>query len=162
MVIDRRKNLMKYAEEAAYSSKGHLKSADWVSLSLKVYVTLPILASIILLCWQNMPIWLERTLNCIAFTFSTLALTSPLVSNQNQASQTIEDHMTLGNEYLDVYKEIRDMVSNGIITDEQSNQISSKMRTLDQRTNKLRISGAARCWSRCVINKEMDLDWIEK
>ncbi len=161
MALDRRKNLMKYAEEAAWSSKGHLKSADWVSVSLKIYVGLPIIVAIILLSWQGMPSWASRLLNCIAFIFSSLALTSPLVNNQDQATKNVEDHMTLGNEYLQVYKDIRDLSTEETITKEAFDQISKRMKELDLKTNKLRIGSIARIWSKYTINGEMDLEWIK-
>ncbi len=160
MPLNNRQNLMKYAQEAAYSSKGHFKSADWLSLSLKLYVGLPIIISIILLSWQNMASWASRLLNCVAFIFSSLAITSPLVNNQNQAIQTLENHMALGNGYLILFKSIRDISTQEIIRKEDIEQISNKMKELDEKTSKFRIGKAARLWSKCVIKREMDLDWI--
>ena len=153
---------MKYAEEAAYSSKGHFKTADSFKSSVKVYISLPIILSIIIIIFSGMPQWLGKLLSFISIISSILALTSSLVSNQEQAAKIISNHMTLGNEYLDLFKDIRNISTKEQITNEEVNQISERMKLLDRRTDKLQISFIGRAWSKFRINKEMDLSWIEK
>lgn len=162
MSLDNRKNLMRIAEEAAYSAKGHMKSADWTQVSLRVFIGLPIIISIVLLSFQDINKDLSRLLNCVAFVFSMLAFTSPVLSNPEKAADLIEKHMTLGNDYLQVYKDIRNLVASGLTNNEEINKISDRMKDLDSRTGKLKIGFVARHWSRNKINSEMDLDWIEK
>lgn len=162
MTLDYKSNLMRQAEEAAYSFKGHMKSADWVTWWLRICVGVPIIISVILLTWQGMNPELSRFLNCIAFIFSVLILTSPLLSNQDRAIATIKGHMDLGNDYLTLYKEIRDILSDSTPTKADMEKISQKMNELDKKTSSLRIGMVARKWSECVIEKEMDLDWIKK
>ncbi|MFA6417255.1 MAG: hypothetical protein WCW61_03635 [Patescibacteria group bacterium] len=154
--------LMKYAEEVAYSSKGHYKTASWIKTSLNIYILLPITLSVILIIFPDSPQLLSRLLNCFIFIFSILALTSPLVSNQEQAVKTISSHMTLGNEYLSIYKEIRNISAESQITKEIIDNIYEKVKSLDEKTSNLRISFAGRVISKCLIKKEMDLDWIYK
>ena len=161
MALDRRENLMKYAEETAYSSKGHFKTADFAKISLRLYITIPIVLSIILIVYVSMPQWASRFLSCMSIIFSFLALTSPMVSNQDRAHKIIEDHMSLGNAYLELHKEIRNIASGEPVTSEQLDGVAKKISELDRRSKDLRIGFIGRLWSRCRINKEMDLDWIK-
>lgn len=162
MAIDIQQNLMKYAEEAAYSSKGHFKTADWIKTSLVIFICLPIVLSIIIIIFSDMPQWLNRLLSCVSVISSILALISPLVSNQEMALKIINDHMALGNDYLELYKGIRNISAENSITKEQVEQISEKIKILDRRTDKLQISFAGRWWSKLKINKEMDIEWIKQ
>ena len=68
--------------------------------------------------------------------------------------------MILGNAYLDLYSEIRDISTEESVTKEHIDQIAKKKRALDAQTNVLRIPLVARLWSSLVIKKQMDLDWI--
>lgn len=162
MSLDIRQNLMKYAEETAYSSKGHFKSADWVKTSLVVYIVLPIIISIVIITFLNLQGWLSRLLGSISLISSILALASPLVSNQEQALKMINEHMALGNEYLVIHKEIRNLSTHEQITNDQIEYITEKIKLIDIRTDKIQISFMGRLWSKLKINKEMDLGWIEK
>lgn len=160
MSMTKRENLMKYAEEVAYSSKGHFKAADWTKISTQVYIGLPLIFAVILIVYQDMSQTWSRLLNCISMIFSLLALMSPLVSNQDQACKRTSDHMVLGNQYLDLYSQIRDISTEVTVTKEHIDQISKKKRELDTQTHTLQIPLLARFWSWAVINKEMDLGWI--
>lgn len=160
MAMTKRQNLMKYAEEVAYSSKGHFKAADWTKISTQVCIGLPLIFAVILIVYQDISQTWSRLLNCISMIFSLLALMSPLVSNQDQACKRTSDHMVLGNAYLDLYSEIRDVSTEETVTKEHIDQIAKKKRGLDAQTNVLRIPLVARLWSAFVIKKQMDLDWI--
>ena len=162
MSLTRKENLMKYAEETAYSSKGHFKTADYNKISLRLYIGVPIVLSIILIIYSNMPQWASRFLNCISMIFAFLALTSPLVSNQDQACKRIDEHMSLGNSYLALHKEIRNLATEIEITKDQLDEITKKMTTLDQQSRSFHISLIGRLWSKFTIHKEMDIDWIYK
>jgi hypothetical protein len=162
MILTSRQNLMKHAEEVAYSSKGHFKSADWTKISLRIFISVPIILSIILIVYSDWPKEINRFLNCVSMIFSFLALASPLVNNQDQACKRVIDHMSLGNKYLDIYKQIRDLSTETTITNAQVAVISRKIRDLDKQTNDLRIPTVARIWSWVVIRYQMDLTWIEK
>ncbi len=160
MALTPRQNLLKHAEEVAYSSKGHFKAADWTKISVRVFICVPIVLSIILIVYSDMTMWLSRLLNCVTMIFSFLALASPLVSNQDQACKKIDSHMGLGNDYLDIYKQLRDLSTEDSITQAKLGEISKKIRELDKRSNELRIPLIARWWSACVVKKQMDLDWV--
>jgi hypothetical protein len=154
--------LMKYAEEAAYSSKGHFKTADWLKISLTLYICLPIILSIILIIFSDSPLWLNRLLSCLSIVFSILALTSPMVSNQALATKTVSEHMSIGNEYLDIYKNIRNISNESHVLKETIEIFYEQIKSLDKKTNNLRIGFAGRIISKLLINKEMDLNWIYK
>lgn len=161
-MLNNQEILMKYAEEAAYSSKGHFKTADWLKISLGLYICLPIILSIILIIFSDAPQWLNKLLSCLSIIFSILALTSPMVSNQVLATKTISEHMSIGNEYLDIYKKIRNISNESEVVKETIDNFSEQIKLLDKKTNNLRISFAGRIISRLLITKEMDLNWIYK
>lgn len=160
MALDKRQNLLKYAEEVAYSSKGHFKTADWTKISTQACIVVPLIFSVILIVYQDMAQAWSRALNAISMIFSMLALMSPLVSNQKQACKKTDEHMVLGNAYLDLYTRIRDISTEDTVTKEHINEIARTKRDLDARTNLLRITLIPRLWSKLRIKKEMDLDWI--
>lgn len=109
-----------------------------------------------------MPELLSRVLNCISMIFAILALASPMVNNQDQACKRTDEHMALGNEYLELHKEIRNLATEENISKEQLDSITKRISELDKRSRELHISFAGRLWSKLRIRKEMDLDWIYK
>lgn len=153
---------MKYAEESAYSSKGHFRTADWTKSSLKLYIGLPIILSIFIIIFPDMPIWLSRILSFLSIGSSIMALISPAISNQDSALKNVNDHMSLGNEYLALHKDIRNISTSITISDDQIKEVSRRIKLLDDKTNVLQISFAGRIWSKWRIEREMDLDWIKK
>lgn len=160
MPLTRRENLLKYAEETAYSSKGHFKTADFNKISLRLYICIPIVLSIILIIYSDMPQAASRFLNLTSMIFAILALTSPLVNNQDQTCKRIDEHMSLGNSYLALHKEIRNLAAESEITKDQLDEITKKMSELDQQSRSLHISFIGRLWSKFTIHKEMDIAWI--
>ncbi len=160
MALDLRKNLLQYAEETAYSSKGHFKTADYTKISLKLYISIPIILSIVLIVYSDMPEELIRLLNTISMIFAFLAMSSPLVNNQDQAHKRIAEHMCLGNDYLEVHKEIRNLATEEVITKGHLDSIAAKLKILDSRSQNFQIGVVGRAWSKWRINKEMSLDWI--
>jgi|SRR5581483_1958648 len=160
MPLTRRENLLKYAEETAYSSKGHFKTADFNKISLRFYIIVPIVLSIFLIIYPGLPQEIIRILNLLNIIFAILALTSPLVSNQDQACKRIDEHMSLGNSYLALHKEIRNLAAEAEITKEQLDEITKKMSELDHQSRSLHISFFGRLWSKFTIHKEMDIEWI--
>jgi hypothetical protein len=74
----------------------------------------------------------------------------------------MEEHMSLGNSYLELHKEIRNLATEDSITKEQLNDISKKMVELDSKSKNFQISFIGRIWSKWRIKKEMNLEWIYK
>ncbi len=161
MALNQKDNLLKYAEETAYSSKGHFKTADFNKISLRSLIIIPIVLSVVLIIYSDIPQAVSRLLNLATMICAILALTSPLVSNQDQACKRIDEHMSLGNSYLELHKEIRNLVAKGGATEVQLGEITKKMVALDQQSRSFHISFIGRLWSKCAINKEMDLKWIK-
>lgn len=162
MSLTPKENLMKYAEETAYSSKGHFKTADFTKLSLRFFIGVPIVLTIILIVYTDIPQWGSRLLNCVGLISSVLALASPLVNNQDRAGKIIDEHMSLGNSYLELHKKIRNISTQETITIDQLNEITTKMTELDNKSRDLHIGAVGRLWSKFRIQKEMDLGWIKR
>jgi hypothetical protein len=145
----------------SFNRKENLMTADFKKISLKFYIFVPITLSVILIIFSDMSEAAIRLLNCISLVSAILALASPLVSNQDQACRRIDEHMSLGNSYLALHKEIRNLAAGSDVTTEQLVEITKKMEGLDRQSRSLHISFIGRLWSKCTINKEMDLKWIK-
>lgn len=161
-MITKKDEMKRMIIETAYSSKGHFKTADWMSLSLTAYVTVPMVTSL-LQVFATLPIWADNTLSFLGFLFSGLALNSVLASNRDKANQSIEGHIDLGNGYLEIHKEIRiHLLEIDKVTSEMLSEWQEKISKLDRRTSKSKISCIGRFWSKIKIKKEMDLEWVEQ
>jgi hypothetical protein len=148
--------------ETAYSSKGHFKTADAMGLSLAAYVTVPMVTSL-LQAFFGFPDWANKTLSFVGFLFSFLALSSVLATNRDKANQSIENHIDLGNKYLEIYKEIRVRLTDiNTVTTDMLSAWQGRISDLDRRTSKSKISLIGRWWSALRIKEEMDLHWVEQ
>lgn len=150
-------NLYYIAEEVAYSAKGHFKTSDWIKISLSVYIFVPMVTSLLLLFF-NFEDFVSRFLSFLGLLFSMIALSSSMASNRDKANNRVKKHMELGNEYLEVFKKLRQMHSDegGI----DLAQITARVGEIDKKTNNYKISFIGRWWAKIKINKEMDLSWI--
>jgi hypothetical protein len=153
--------LYKLAQETAYSSKGHFKRADWLRLSLGVYVFIPMVTSLLTLFF-DLPYLGERIAGFLGLLFSMIALVSVRSNNRDRADEEIKKHMELGNSYLDIYKELRVLIT------QEENVPSEKIRSLHEAISKLdrestsyQIGFVGRWWSKLRINSEMELDWLK-
>lgn len=159
--MDKKKNLYQIAEEAAYSSKGHFKTADWIKISLMLYIGVPLVTSVILLIFQ-LGDMATRILSFFGFLFSIIAMTSVAANNRDKTSETIKKHMDLGNKYLDLHKQVRVEATKADIDTSALTSFTQKIAELDRETADLHICFAGRLWSKMCIKKEMDLDWLYK
>lgn len=150
------------AEEAAWSFKGHMKTADGYGFTLACLIFIPLTTSLLVLIF-DLPGFFQKIAAALGFLFSALALTSTLAANKERAEQTISAHMELGNKYLDLYNEIKVLATDIESVDQPKlNQLQKKAAELNTQTNKLRITLIGRLWSWWRINKEMDIAWIKK
>jgi len=157
---NKQKTLLQLAEEAIYSAKGHYKSADWLKISLSCYISIPLITSFLLLIFIFPESW-QRLISFIGLLFSSLALISVWNNNRDKANKIIEQHMDLGNKYLEIYKQIRNLNTDSEnLSGEKLNEIQSNITQLDNQTKRLPISFVGRWWAKLRIKKEVGLDWI--
>ena len=157
--LETKKNIAMVAEEIAYSSKGHFKSADWIKISLSIYILVPLLFSLIIFIWGDY----YKIFSFISLFFSILAINSSLANNRDIANKEIKRHMEIGNNYLEIYKELRNSFSN--VSSVDINILDSyrkRISLLDNQSNNCNINFAGRIWSKVTIKKEMDMSWIYK
>jgi hypothetical protein len=147
------------ALETAYSSKGHFKSADWIRIALSCYIFVPLFTSLIIFVFDFTKT-LERILSFTGLIFSSLALSSSLSNNRDKAEETIEKHMQLGNEYLTIFKALRNLDSKPVIDEKEVDELHKKINDLDGRSSSLHINLIGRLWSKIRVGSEMDLSWI--
>ena len=160
-VNDMRAELKRLAEEAAYSAKGHFKSADWIRVSVKLYVAVPLVTSLIIFVFDVEGI-LEKCLAFLGALFSGLALTSVVGTRPEKAERAVREHMQLGNEYLDLYKELRAVHEIGeAIDSDRVHALRERMSGLDGKSSKLPIGIVGRYWAKVRIRSEMDLKWLD-
>ena len=160
MAFTKKQLLYHLAEEAAYSFKGHMKTADWIGIAIAVYIFVPMVTSLLALLF-DLPQLGQRVASLLGFLFAAFALNSALANNRNEANRTVERHMELGNKYLDLYNEIKVAATELDRVDQSRlSQLQKRIGELHAETNKLRISFAGRWWSKWKIDKEMDLKWL--
>lgn len=148
------------AEEAAYSFKGHFKTSDWVNFYLGAFVFIPLVTSL-LTAFFDIPRTSERILSFLGMIFAIFALISNFNNNRKIADKKIKEHQELGNQYLELYKEIKVLACDiNSLSSEKLMEIQKKISQLDQKTNDLKISFVGRWWSKIRINSEMDLKWL--
>lgn len=153
--------LYQMAEETAWSFKGHMKTADGYSFTLACLIVVPLMTSLLVFIF-DLSVFIQRIASALGFLFSSLALTSTLATNKEKADQTISKHMELGNKYLNLFNEIKVLVTDIAIVDQTKlNELQKKIGELNMQTSKCRITLIGRWWSWWKINKEMDLAWIK-
>ena len=161
MALTSKKLLYQIAEEAAWSFKGHMKTADGCGFTLAALIVVPLITSLLVLVWE-IPLFGQKLALAIGFLFSALALTSTLATNKEKANRTISEHMDLGNKYLDLYNEIKVLATDiDTVNQEKLDYLQKKIGEFNSQTSKLRITLIGRLWSSFTIKKEMDLDWLK-
>lgn len=160
MALTKKQLLYHLAEEAAYSFKGHMKTADWIGIAIAVYIFVPMITSLLVLLF-DLPLLGQRVASLLGFLFAAFALNSALANNRNEANRTVERHMELGNKYLDLYNEIKIAATEIDRVDQaRLSQLEKRIAELNAETSKLRINFVGRWWSKWRIEKEMDLRWV--
>ncbi len=150
------------AEETAYSSKGHFKTADWMGISVSVYIFVPLLTSIVTLIFM-LPDVAQRIISFVGFLFSLIALMSIWTNNREKCAQAIKQHRDLANRYLEIHKQIRTQILSGQpVSADQVKGFQNSISQLDSESSEYPIGLGGRIWSRMRINREMDLGWIYK
>lgn len=160
MTNNPKENLLCLAEDIAYSSKGHFKTADWINASPRIYLFFPLMISFLLMTF-TFPDYAVRLLSAISFAIALFSILSHFASNQDSAKVTIEKHMELGNKYLALYKEIRTAYfSDDDIGSAAINDFTNRNNAIIEQSYPYRICLIGRWWAKLRIKDEMDLDWI--
>jgi hypothetical protein len=149
--------LKSLAEEAAYSSKGHFKSADWINISIKLMISVPLITSSITYGFDLSRLY-AQIISLLGLLYSVWAL---IYLNGNWFSDRRAKHMTLGSQYLDLYKDIRiECAKSEKLSGDLINLYRVRISELDNATSEAPIGFMGRIWSRCRIKDEMNLNWI--
>ncbi len=153
------KLLKQMAEEAIYSAKGHFKSSDWIGYCLFLLIVVPFITSSVILIFDVDDFW-TRVLAFVGAVFSMLAIVYSFTSNQPQAKKRIEQHMTLGNQYLGIYSEIRELVMTNSQTPTKIQRLRKDLHELNVKTSNCKITFFGRWHSKIVIHNEVDTKWL--
>jgi len=152
--MSQKKVLQRIGEDTAYTFKGLHKTADWLSLEYKIYLTMPIIFSIIALGFDN---------NFNALTLKILAVLSLvftffILKNQNEYEK-INTYRQLANKYKNLY----DKVEMYYYAEKEVNLIDLQNEKIkySKELNKHSISFIGRFCSKKVIEQEMNLIWIK-
>lgn len=157
-----KKTLCAFAEDTVYSFKGHLKTADWMRISKRLYLIFPILGSMILLILDIKEIY-ESLLLIMILLFSFLAFGSDESWSTGKTQSYITRHRIVARKYEDLYSQIRVMVENQKVIDlETVKDIQNKKSSIDADVAELPITLIGRYWSKLTIKKEKDISWICK
>jgi hypothetical protein len=155
-------NLLRLAEDIAYASKGHFKTADWISASPRIYLFFPLMISFLLMAF-TFPDYAVKLLSAVSFAIALFAILSQFANNLDSAKVTIEKHMELGNKYLALYKEIRTAYfSASEVESTAINDFTNRNIAIIEQSGPYRICFIGRWWAKIRIEEEMGLDWIYK
>lgn len=152
--MNQKKVLQRIGEDTAYTFKGLHKTADWLSVEYKIYLTVPIIFSIIALGFDDY--FNNLTLKIIAVL--SLIFTFLILKNQNEYEQ-----INAYRQLADKYKNIYDKVEIYYYDNKEVNLIDLQNEKIkcSKELNKHNISFIGRFWSKKVIDNEMNLLWIK-
>jgi len=68
--------------------------------------------------------------------------------------------MNLGNQYLAIYSELRELVMTDNVTDVKLQKIRKQLQELNSKTASCKISFFGRLHSKLVIDQEVDTKWM--
>jgi hypothetical protein len=150
---NKRKILQELGEDAAYTFKGLYKTADYLRLQYKFLLFIILLFSIIMLGFgDTLQSLVTKILSVIALLASIW-----LLVNQKEYEK-IEDYMRLANKYKNLFDEIRNAYySNNF---ENIETFQQEINNLREQSYSYPIGKIARWWSKHVIRKEINLEWI--
>ncbi|WP_434579272.1 hypothetical protein [Thermoanaerobacterium thermosaccharolyticum] len=127
--------------------------ADYLRIKFKVLVFGSIFLSVITLGFDNvLPSLFLKLISTISLIFSIWQL----IEQSNY--EKIKDYMRLANKYKNLYDEIKKMYYEKNIS--EIDNILQKITELRIESTEYPINKIARIWSKCVIRKEMNLEWL--
>ncbi|MDY0178158.1 MAG: hypothetical protein RBR85_02860 [Bacilli bacterium] len=153
--MSQKKVLQRIGEDTAYTFKGLHKTADWLNIEYKIYLTLPIVFSIIVLGFDDY--FGSFTLKVIAVV--SLVFTFMVIKNQNEYEK-INTYRQLA----DKYKCLHDKAETYYYEDNEINliELQNTKANYSKELNEHPISMIGRFWSKKVIEEEMNLKWIKE
>jgi len=151
----KKKLIKKLAEETIYSAKGHFKSCDLrrtlITFTIWICTVLSVLALIIE----------ESSINKWITVITLLGSIGLLIWNEGEGKNYRERHKKIGEQYLSVHKELRDLFFIETIDPEKLKSLSDKVKKIDK-SNKPDIPYFARKWAQSAIKKHNETDnWFE-
>lgn len=152
---NKRKILQELGEDTAYTFKGLYKTADCLRLEHKILLFITLSFSIMILGFD------DKLPNLVTKILSVIALISSIWLLVNQKEyEKVEGYMRLADKYKNLFDKIRNTYySNNF---ENIEAFQQEMNDLREKSHSYPIGKIARWWSKRVIKKEMNLEWIYK
>ncbi len=145
--------LQRLGEDTAYTFKGLYKESDWLELKYKLYLSIPIIFSIVSLGFDQEinPVYL-KTLAVASLIFTMLVLLG------QKRYESIDSYRTLA----DKIKRIYDKSEQYFILEEfdQYDELKNDWDTLSKKMVSHPIGFMGRFLSKVKIKKEMNLSWL--
>ena len=147
------KLIRRLGEDTAYTFKGLYKESDWLELQYQLYLSIPIIVSVVSLGFhQELPeLWI-KILSVISLIFIVLALLG-------------QQKFGLINSYRDLagkIKTIYDRAEEAYFLEETQNisELKEQWSILREQTHRYPIRIISRWLSERAIRKEMNLTWL--
>ena len=147
------KILQRLGEDTAYTFKGLYKESDWLEWQYRLYLSIPIVFSIVSLvfCPALSALW-TRSLTAISLIFVFLALLG------QKRFESVDSYRRLANEIKAIYDRARDAYFQN--ETEKISELREQWDILREQTQSYPIRSIGRYLSRRSIKKEMNLSWL--
>jgi len=147
--------LKKLGRDAAYTFKGLHKTADWLEITQKWLLLVPIVLSIAIIAFDS---FIARFDSNVLIVVS-LAITIYVILTQREYDKK-DDLRKLANEFKSLFDELLTKYCQD--GDLDLNKLNEEANLLRLRTANLPISLIGYLWCKFCINREMDLNWTKE
>jgi len=146
--------IAQWGESTAYSAKSHFKSADLKKWWIKALVTVNIIFAAVSIL-ELPPSILNQCLGITSLTASVLIL----VFESQEDKDVIRQHMTVGNQYLVLHRELQAIYHQTNVTPENVETMRLKMTDLDQSVKPIINQTAKRIAKKAIEQKGEMTNW---
>lgn len=146
--------IAQWGESTAYSAKSHFKSADLKKWWIKVLVIINIVFATVSILELLSSIF-NQILGIISLTASVLIL----VFESQEDKDVVRQHMTVGNQYLILHRELQALYYQESITDDEVDAVRLKLADLDQSVKPIINQTAKKIAKKAIEEKEEMTKW---
>lgn len=146
--------IAQWGESTAYSAKSHFKSADLKKWWIKALVIINIIFAAVSIL-ELLPSIVNQSLGIVSLTASVLIL----VFESQEDKDVVRQHMTVGNQYLVLHRELQAMYHQATVTTEDVNYIRLKLAELDQSVKPIINQTAKRVAKKAIEQKGEMTNW---
>lgn len=146
--------IAQWGESTAYSAKSHFKSADLKRWWVKALVVINIIFAAVSIL-ELLPLRLNQILGLVSLTASVLIL----VFESQEDKDVVRQHMTVGNQYLILHREIQALYHQEKVSETDITDIRLKLKDLDKSVKPIINQTAKRMATKAIEDKGEMTKW---